>query len=89
MAYPKLTADEIETLSLFFDWVDADKDGYISITEIKEACAVDLDQDGFITEAEKEACARAWIAALADQDVDDDQKLTLEELLKYNNDSKQ
>jgi hypothetical protein len=34
------------------------------------------------------ACAQAWIAALAQQDVDADQKLTLEELLAYNNDSK-
>lgn len=86
--YPKLTADEVETLSLFFDWVDTDHDGYITVNEIKEACAVDVDGDGLITEAEKTACAQAWIAALAQQDVDADAKLTLDELLTYNNNSK-
>ena len=87
MAYPNLTADDVDTLSLFFDWVDADRDGLITLAEIKEACAVDLDGDGFITEEEKTACAQAWIAALAQQDVDGDQKLTLDELLTYNNDA--
>jgi Ca2+-binding EF-hand superfamily protein len=89
MSYPKLTADDIETMSLFFDWVDSDRDGYITIAEIKTACGVDIDGDGFVSEEEKTACAQAWIAALAQQDADADQKLTLEELLKYNNDSKQ
>lgn len=51
MSYPALTVDDIETLTLFFDWVDQDKDGYITVSEIKSACEVDVDGDGIISEA--------------------------------------
>ena len=88
MSYPNLTQDAIETLTIFFQWVDTDHDGYISIEEIKNACVVDRDGNGTITQEEIDACAAPWIAALPDEDMNNDQKLTLEELLSYNNNAK-
>ena len=89
MSYPRLTQDEIETLTIFFQWVDTDHDGYVTVDEIKEACKVDIDGDGVITEAEKTACAQAWLGTyLTQQDLDSDAKISLHELLKYNNDTK-
>jgi Ca2+-binding EF-hand superfamily protein len=85
MSYPHLTQDTIETLILFFEFVDADKDGFITINEIKSACEVDIDNDGLVSEAERDACASSWLAVLGEQDLDGDQKLTLHELLMYNN----
>ena len=86
MIYPNLTKDDIETLTLFFEFVDSDHDGYVTMDEIKEACAVDIDGDGEITDSEKNASAAPWLGALAaSQDTDGDQKLSLAELLQFNN----
>ena len=86
MSYPNLTQDDIETMTLFFDFVDSDNDGYVTVDEIREACSVDIDGDGEITDAEKNASAAPWLGALAtSQDTDGDQKLTLAELLQFNN----
>jgi len=69
----------------FFGFVDTDHDGFITIDELKNACAIDIDGDGVITEYEKYQCARVWITEkLPLQDLNGDQKLTLEELLAYN-----
>ena len=88
-SYPHLTSDEIETLTIFFNWVDQDKDGFVTVFEIKQACAIDLDGNGVITESEKLQCAGPWLASLtSEQDLDNDTRLSLHELLQYNNDSK-
>ena len=68
----------------FFNYVDIDKDGFITIEEIKTACQVDINQDGIITEDERLQCARIWIEKLPLQDKNNDNKLSLEELLNYN-----
>lgn len=87
--YPNLTQDEVETMTLFFHFIDLDADGYVTIDEIREATGVDIDGDGIITEAEKNASAEPWLSALAtSQDLNGDQKLSLHELLMYNNNSK-
>jgi hypothetical protein len=68
----------------FFNFIDTDHDGFITVDEIKEACAVDIDQNGVITEAEKLQCARVWLQdKLPLQDLNGDQKISLDELLAY------
>ena len=88
MSYTNLTQDEIETMTLFFEYIDSDHDGFVTVNEIKEACSVDIDADGTISEQEKNASAAPWIGALASQDQDGDQRLSLHELLMYNSSSK-
>lgn len=80
-----LTSDQIEILTIFFDWVDTDKDGFISKDEIIAACAVDLNADGVIDEIEKLQSAKDWLTTyLPLQDGNLDDKLTIEELLAFN-----
>lgn len=86
--YPNLSTDEIETLTYFFYYVDSDHDGYITTTEIADACAVDYNQDGTIDTEERAKAALPWLSSTALQDFDGDTKLSLNELLKYNNDNK-
>lgn len=89
MSYPKLTNDEILTMTEFFRFVDSDNDGFITIQEIKMACSVDINQDGVISEEEITQCARGWVNDyLSQQDRDNDGKVTLHELLQFNNDTK-
>lgn len=88
MSYSNLTQDEIETMTLFFEYIDSDHDGFVTANEIKEACSVDINADGVISEEEKNASAAPWIGALASQDQDGDQRLSLHELLMYNSNSK-
>lgn len=68
----------------FFAWVDADGDGFITVQEIRNACAVDIDGDGGIAEAEKTQTARGWLDLFTQQDLDADQKISLQELLLFN-----
>lgn len=87
--YPNLTAEEISTLTEYFYFIDADHDGFITIQEIKVACGVDINQDGTISEEEMYQCARGWLNDyLSQQDKDNDSKVTLHELLQFNNDTK-
>lgn len=76
--------DTVETLTEFFNYVDTDHDGWITVDEIKQACAVDIDGDGVISEVELDATSLAWINNVPLIDLDKDMKITLEELLKYN-----
>lgn len=87
--YPNLTYAEICTLTEFFNFVDSNHDGFITVDEIKETCGVDINNDGAISEEEMITCARVWLNSyLAIQDTDEDAKLTLHEVLKFNNDTK-
>lgn len=86
MPYPNLSAEDIEIVTLFFNYVDTDGDGYITVEEIKTACEVDIDGDGDITEEERAACSQVWISDyLGLEDLDEDTRVTLVELLQYNN----
>jgi hypothetical protein len=85
MTYIYLTDDAISVLTEFFNYVDTDHDGFITINEIKTACEVDINGDGVITEEERVTSASPWInLLLSNQDLDLDQKLSLTELLTYN-----
>jgi Ca2+-binding EF-hand superfamily protein len=89
VSYPKLTYEELCTLTEFFNYVDTDHDGFITKEEIKVACGVDINQDGAISEEEMITCARIWLTTyLTNQDINNDMKLTLHEILQYNNDTK-
>lgn len=89
MSYPNLSTEEIEVITMFFNYVDADGDGYITIQEIKTACEADINGDGDITEEERTICSQVWISSyLVLQDTDEDLRVTLAELLTYNNDTK-
>lgn len=75
---------EPSVIAEFFAFVDTDHDGYITVEEIKAACAVDINGDGAITEEERLQCARVWInEKLPLQDLDADHRITLQELLTY------
>lgn len=80
-----MSADIVETLTVFFGWVDTNHDGFISIDEIKEACAVDIDGDGTISDDEKIQSAQQWIHVnLPLQDRSGDSLISLQELLSFN-----
>lgn len=68
----------------FFAWVDTNHDGFITIEEIKSACEVDINGDGVVSEDERLQCARGWLAIFAEQDLDVNQLISLDELLAYN-----
>jgi len=87
--YPNLTYEELCNLTEFFNFVDTDHDGLITMEEIKVACGADINQDGAISEEEMITCARVWLNTyLAIQDINNDTKLSLHEILKFNNDTK-
>lgn len=88
-AYPKLSSDEVSVLTEFFNFVDTNHDGYITVEEIKMACAVDINGDGIISNEEILKGAGVWLNSyLSQQDLDMDAKVSLQELLKFNNDTK-
>ena len=83
--YTNLTQDDIETITAFFNYVDTNNSGSISVAEIQEAMSVDLDADGIITENEKIIAGQKWLDShFTTQDLDSNQMLTLVELLVYN-----
>jgi len=86
MSYLNLTPDDVSVITEFFYYVDSNRDGFISVAEIKEACAVDINGDGVISEDEKTKCAAAWLGSVFfKEDANQDQRLTLAELLAFNN----
>ena len=88
MSYPNLSQETINNLTQFFQYVDKDNNGYITVAEIREACAVDINNDGVISEDEKDRTSRVWIQTyFGSQDLNSDMKVSLDELLAYNNNS--
>ena len=90
MSYPNLTSDDIDVLTRFFNYIDANNDGFITEQEIIDACAVDINNDDVLSQEEIDSTCGPWLVALkAKQDtITVDCKLSLPELLKYNNDFK-
>lgn len=68
----------------FFNYVDTDHDGYITVDEIRNACSVDINNDGVIDAFEAEIGAAPWLNALPLEDLNGDHKLSLTELLQSN-----
>ena len=84
-SYTNLTQDDIDSITAFFNYVDEDKDGYVSVSEIQDAMAVDLNQDGTITQDEKVTAGQEWLNTnFALQDLDKDSQISLAELLQFN-----
>lgn len=78
----QITPDTIATVTAFFNHVDTDHDGVIGVPELQEALAVDYDSNGVITADEKVKAGAQWLNNGFDiQDVNQDNKLTLAELL--------
>lgn len=87
--YTNLSQDDIDTITDFFNWADKDKDGHITKSEIEDAMAVDLDNDGTLSADERTKGGVQWFQSnFALQDLDKDTSITLAELLKFNNDHK-
>ena len=75
---------DTSVIAEFFNYIDTDHDGFITVNEIKEACAVDINQDGIVSEDEKLQCAHVWLQETFPlQDLDGDQKISLAELLVF------
>lgn len=74
-----------QALTDFFNYVDTDKNGLITVAEIHAACDIDINGDGTIDATEQQEGSGPWLAVLAVQDLNDpNQQLTLAELLAYN-----
>lgn len=77
--------NDVASLTAFFNYVDANKDGYISPDEINEAMAVDFDHNGTIEEWEKVKAGKQWLDTFfAGQNANYDRLISLDELLKWN-----
>ncbi len=88
-SYPNLSQDDVCTITAFFNYVDTDRDGYVTPDEISAAMAVDLNGDGVISPDELVVAGQEWMTSnFQAQDLNGDQKLSLSELLQYNNDTK-
>lgn len=86
MSYPNLSQDSIDSITAFFNYVDSDHDGFITYDEIKVAMEVDLNGDGTITPEESVISAAEWVNSyFSSQDINTDQKISLSELLIFNN----
>lgn len=89
MGYANLTDDEVVLITKFFKSADADGNGTITVREIQEASDIDLDGDGQVSLEEAEACSRVWLTVfLALQGEDPERAVTLEEVLRINDESK-
>lgn len=87
MSYPNLSTDDIDAITRFFNYVDTDNDGYISVSEIRAACGVDINGDGVVSVDEANIGSQPWLDAFVKEDKNGDDKLSLDELLAYNNDN--
>jgi hypothetical protein len=87
--YPNLTQDDINSITAFFNYVDTDQNGLIDVDEINQAMAEDFNQDGVITPDEAVQGGQQWMQSYFNaEDFNKDDKLSLSELLQYNNDTK-
>lgn len=82
MSFPNLTNDDILTITDFFNEVDTDKDGFISVQEITNTMTVTV--NGITYDNSQEWLANYFVA----EDFNKDNLISLQELLMYNNDKK-
>jgi len=81
----QLTQDNVATITSFFNYVDTNKDGFITTTEINEAMGVDYDGNGHIDEWEKVKAGKEWLDTyFAGQNANSDHRISLAELLQWN-----
>lgn len=82
MSFPNLSNDDIMTITDFFNQVDTDKDGFISVQEITEAMTVIVNNITYDNSQE-------WLANyFSAEDFNQDNLISLNELLLYNNNKK-
>lgn len=82
MSYPNLSNDDITTIIDFFNVVDTNKDGYISVAEITAAMTVIVDNITYDN-------SNQWLANyFSVEDFNQDNFISLDELLLYNNNKK-
>ena len=82
MSYANLSEDDQMTITMFFNEVDTDKDGYISVQEIKDAMSLTVNNVTF--DNSQEWLSNYFVA----EDFNHDNLITLPELLMYNNNKK-
>lgn len=73
-----------EALTVFFNFVDSDGSGFITVAEIHAACDIDIDNNGVIDTSEMAKGSGPWLAVMATIDLNVDQKISLTELLAFN-----
>ena len=79
----ELSQKEKDSLTAYFTYVDADRDGFISAEEIQDAGNVDLNGDGVITEDEDLMMGQKFFADIFEYDINRDKLISLEELYLY------
>ena len=87
--YSHLTQDDVDTITTFFNFADLDHDGYITQEEINNAMSEDFNGDGTIIDDELIQGGKQWMESNFNaEDFDKDAKISLAELLKYNDENK-
>jgi len=82
MSFTNLSNDDIMTITDFFNQVDTDKDGFISVQEIIIAMTVIVNNITYDNSQE-------WLANyFSAEDFNQDNLISLNELLLYNNNKK-
>lgn len=85
LLYPHLSDEDISVLTEFFQYVDTNQDGFITVDEIRNACAMDINHDGVISEMERDQTARVWLRLYLDrEDVEHTHTISLGQLLQFN-----
>jgi hypothetical protein len=80
---PALSVNDIAILLEFFNYVDTDHDGFITVAEIR-AAVTDTNADGTNSKLQIVASSLPWLTALTNQYIDGDSRITLSELMECN-----
>jgi len=80
---PALSVNDIAILLEFFNYVDTDHDGFITVAEIR-AAVTDTNADGTNSKLQIVASFLPWLTALTNQYTDGDARINLSELMECN-----